>query len=64
MVYAIVVPPPCARQRRAQIHKNVYKILGIANNKRWIGLPCLTLINGEPVYNRVLIVKECQDGSN
>ena len=35
-----------------------YKILGIANNVRFIGdIPCLTIINGEKVYNRVFIKK-------
>lgn len=33
-----------------------FEILGIANNVRWIGdFPCLTIINGEKVYNRILI---------
>lgn len=37
---------------------DVYQILGIANNKRWLGIPCLTYIKGKPIYNRVLIRKE------
>lgn len=33
-----------------------FEIMGIANNVRWIGdFPCLTIINGEKVYNRILI---------
>lgn len=33
-----------------------FEIIGIANNVRWIGdFPCLTIINGEKVYNRILI---------
>lgn len=35
-----------------------FEILGIANNVRWIGdFPCLTIIKGEKVYNRILIRK-------
>ena len=35
-----------------------YKILGIANNRRYVGdFPCYTFINGKSVYNRVLIQK-------
>lgn len=33
-----------------------FEVLGIANSARWIGdFPCLTLINGRKVYNRILI---------
>ena len=33
-----------------------FEILGIANSVRWIGdFPCLTIIKGEKVYNRILI---------
>ena len=33
-----------------------FEILGIANNVRWIGdFPCLTKINGNKIYNRILI---------
>ena len=33
-----------------------FEILGIANNARYIGdFPCITIINGNPVYNRLLI---------
>ena len=33
-----------------------FEILGIANNVRWIGdFPCLTFINGNKIYNRILI---------
>ena len=36
-----------------------FEILGIANNVRWIGdFPCLTIIKGEKVYNRILIRKK------
>lgn len=33
-----------------------FEILGIANSARWIGdFPCLTIINGKKIYNRILI---------
>lgn len=33
-----------------------FEIIGIANNVRWLGdFPCLTIINGKKVYNRILI---------
>ncbi len=33
-----------------------FQVLGIANSARWIGdFPCLTVINGEKIYNRILI---------
>ena len=33
-----------------------FEIAGIANNARYIGdFPCLTKINGKPIYNRILI---------
>ena len=33
-----------------------FKIVGIANNVRYMGnFPCKTIINGKPVYNRLLI---------
>ena len=33
-----------------------FEILGIANNVRWLGdFPCLTKINGNKIYNRILI---------
>ena len=33
-----------------------FEILGMANNVRYIGdFPCLTIIDGNPVYNRILI---------
>jgi len=33
-----------------------FEILGIANSARWIGkFPCLTIINGNKIYNRLLI---------
>ena len=36
-----------------------FEILGIANNVRYIGdYPCLTIIEGKPVYNRILIRKK------
>ena len=35
-----------------------YEIIGIANSARWIGdFPCLTLINNNKIYNRLLIKK-------
>jgi nuclear transport factor 2 (NTF2) superfamily protein len=35
-----------------------FQIIGIANNVRYIGdFPCLTIINGQKIYNRVLIKK-------
>lgn len=35
-----------------------FEIIGIANNVRWLGdFPCLTIINGKKVYNRILIKK-------
>jgi len=35
-----------------------FEILGIANSARWIGdFPCYTIINGEKIYNRILIKK-------
>lgn len=35
-----------------------FEILGIANNVRWLGdFPCLTKINGNKIYNRILIKK-------
>ena len=38
-----------------------FEILGIANNVRWIGdFPCLTIIKGEKVYNRILIRRKKQ----
>lgn len=33
-----------------------FEIVGLANNVRYIGdFPCLTFIDGKPVYNRFLI---------
>ncbi len=33
-----------------------FEIVGIANSARWIGdFPCLTIIGGKKVYNRLLI---------
>lgn len=33
-----------------------FRIVGIANNVRYMGdFPCKTIINGKPVYNRLLI---------
>ena len=35
-----------------------FEIIGIANNARYIGnFPCLTIINGKRIYNRILIKK-------
>jgi hypothetical protein len=35
-----------------------FEILGIANSARWIGYECFTLINGEKIYNRILIKRK------
>jgi hypothetical protein len=35
-----------------------FKILGIANNVRWIGYECQTIIDGREIYNRILIVRQ------
>jgi len=32
-----------------------FEILGIANSARWIGYECYTIINGNRIYNRLLI---------
>lgn len=32
-----------------------FEILGLANNVRSIGFDCKTIINGKPVYNRIII---------
>ena len=32
-----------------------FEILGIANSARWIGWECYTIINGNKLYNRILI---------
>lgn len=32
-----------------------FEILGIANSARWIGYECLTIIQGNRIYNRILI---------
>lgn len=38
---------------------NQFEILGIANSARWIGdFPCFTIINGQKIYNRILIRKK------
>ena len=35
-----------------------FEIIGIANSARYIGdFPCLTIINGKRIYNRILIKK-------
>ena len=35
-----------------------FEIIGIANSARYIGnFPCLTIINGKRIYNRILIRK-------
>lgn len=49
-------PSPRLCQRQEKVHQTAYKILGIANNRRYVGdFPCYTFINGKSVYNRVLI---------
>lgn len=36
-----------------------FEIIGIANSARWIGdFPCLTIINGNKVYNRIIIKRK------
>jgi hypothetical protein len=35
-----------------------FEILGIANNVRWIGYECITIISGRKVYNRLIIKKK------
>lgn len=35
-----------------------FEILGIANSARWIGYECYTILNGNKVYNRILIRKK------
>ncbi len=35
-----------------------FEILGIANSARWIGHECFTLIEGEKIYNRILIKRK------
>ena len=37
-----------------------FEILGIANSARWIGWKCLTVINGQRIYNRLLIRRKTQ----
>ena len=37
---------------------NQFEIIGIANSARYIGdFPCLTIIDGKRIYNRILIRK-------
>ena len=38
-----------------------FEILGIANSARWIGHECLTVIDGQKKYNRVLIKKRLHE---
>lgn len=35
-----------------------FEILGIANSARWIGYECYTILNGNKVYNRILIKRK------
>ena len=35
-----------------------FEILGIANSARWIGYKCLTVINKEKIYNRLIIKRK------
>ena len=37
---------------------NQFEILGIANSARWIGYECFTLIDGQKIYNRLLIKRK------
>ena len=32
-----------------------FEILGLANSARWIDYPCLTILYGKKLYNRILI---------
>ncbi|WP_418546001.1 adenine-specific methyltransferase EcoRI family protein [Ruminococcus bromii] len=39
-----------------------FKIVGLANSARYIGdFPCYTVINGEKIYNRILIKRRKKD---
>ena len=40
---------------------NQFEILGIANNVRYIGLECYTVIKENPVYNRILIKRKWEE---
>ncbi|MBR0482690.1 hypothetical protein IJJ54_01080, partial [Candidatus Saccharibacteria bacterium] len=36
-----------------------FEIIGVANSARWIGgFPCLTIIEGRKIYNRILIKRK------
>jgi hypothetical protein len=39
----------------AKYNPDQFEILGIANSARYIGLPCLTIINAKKLYNRIII---------
>jgi hypothetical protein len=41
-----------------KINPKQFEILGIANNVRWIGYECITIINGRKVYNRLIIKRK------
>lgn len=39
-----------------------FKIVGLANSVRYIGdFPCYTVIDGEKIYNRILIKRRKKD---
>lgn len=38
-----------------------FDILGIANSARWIDYPCLTIVNGRKIYNRLIIRRKNKD---
>ena len=38
-----------------------FEILGMANNVRSIGCECRTIIEGQPIYNRVIIKRRTLD---
>ena len=39
-----------------QYNPDQFEVVGVANNARWLGdFECLTFIDGDPVYNRLLI---------
>lgn len=38
-----------------KLNPEQFRLLGIANNVRWIGHECITIVNGKDTYNRLLI---------
>ena len=41
-----------------------FEILGIANSARWIGYECFTILNGDKLYNRILIRRRNRPATN